>query len=181
SDSWTPAERQLFKKAFGAHRKDFHLIQRKVQTKSVAQCVEYYYIWKKKLRFDPGRAPVADKKPRRDKNEEEEAEEKAAGSPRKRHRLLPKPRSSRKISPAAGGPGEPPDPSGGADDRPTFPCGECERVFDKIKGRNAHMKRHRPPAEPLLRIPWPLGHLQGPDQGRALPSAAGPWEAALSE
>lgn len=46
------------------------------------------------------------------------------------------------------------------------------RVFDKIKGRNAHMKRHRPPAEPLLRIPWPLQHLQG---------RAGPWEAVISE
>ncbi|KAM9168581.1 LOW QUALITY PROTEIN: zinc finger protein 541-like, partial [Mergus octosetaceus] len=106
SDSWTPAERQLFKKAFCLHRKDFYLIQKKIQTKNVSQCVEYYYIWKKKLKFDHGR------------------------------------------------------------------CRECERVFDKIKGRNAHMKRHRPPAEPLLRIPWPLEHLQG---------RAGPWEAVILE
>ncbi|XP_068524873.1 zinc finger protein 541 isoform X2 [Anas acuta] len=168
SDSWTPAERQQFKKAFCLHRKDFHLIQKKIQTKNVSQCVEYYYIWKKKLKFDHGRAHIVDKKARRDKEEVEEAEEKPASSPRKRHRLLPKQRSCRKTPPDAGGPGEPPQ----ASERPSFPCRECERVFDKIKGRNAHMKRHRPPAEPLLRIPWPLQHLQG---------RAGPWEAVISE
>ncbi|XP_066840605.1 zinc finger protein 541 isoform X3 [Anser cygnoides] len=182
ADSWTPAERQQFRRALCVHGKDFYLIQKKIQTKNVAQCVEYYYIWKKKIKFDHGRAHVIDKKARRDKDEVEEAEEKAAGSPRKRQRLLPKQRSCRKVPPGAGGPGEPPHASGRAGDQESFPCRECERVFDKIKGRNAHMKRHRPPAEPLLRVPWPLEHhLQGragPDEG---PSAAGAWGAVLSE
>lgn len=42
----------------------------------MSQCVEYYYIWKKKIKFDHARAHVVDKKARRDKEEVEEAEEK---------------------------------------------------------------------------------------------------------
>lgn len=42
----------------------------------MSQCVEYYYSWKKKRKFDHGRAHVVDKKPRRDKEEVQEAEEK---------------------------------------------------------------------------------------------------------
>lgn len=42
----------------------------------MSQCVEYYYSWKKKLKFDHGRAHVVDKKARRDKEEVQEAEEK---------------------------------------------------------------------------------------------------------
>jgi len=31
SDVWTPVERQLFRNAFHAHKKDFYLIQKKVK------------------------------------------------------------------------------------------------------------------------------------------------------
>lgn len=42
----------------------------------MSQCVEYYYIWKKKIKFDYSRAQVIAKKVKRDKDEVEEAEEK---------------------------------------------------------------------------------------------------------
>ena len=32
SHLWTDAEKQLFKKAFGLHKKDFYLLQKKVRT-----------------------------------------------------------------------------------------------------------------------------------------------------
>ncbi|XP_074427637.1 zinc finger protein 541-like [Larus michahellis] len=51
SDTWTPVEEQLFKEAFYMHKKNFRLIQKQIQTKSVSQCVEYYYTWKKKNPF----------------------------------------------------------------------------------------------------------------------------------
>ncbi|XP_048830968.1 transcriptional-regulating factor 1-like isoform X1 [Brienomyrus brachyistius] len=47
SDKWTVAEKKLFNKAFIIHNKDFFLIQKMVKTKTVAQCVEYYYTCKK--------------------------------------------------------------------------------------------------------------------------------------
>ncbi|KAK4806283.1 hypothetical protein QYF61_008469 [Mycteria americana] len=137
SDTWTPLEKQLFKKAFCVHKKDFYLIQKKIQTKNVSQCVEYYYIWKKKIKFDYSRAQVIEKKVKRDKDEVEETEDKAVCSPKKRHRLLPKDgmkikqRSYRKTPRSTGspscGPRESPYQAGAAEGRGVFPCRECER------------------------------------------------------
>ncbi|XP_030639625.1 transcriptional-regulating factor 1 [Chanos chanos] len=51
SDKWTLQEKRQLNKALMIHHKDFHLIQKMVKTKTVAQCVEYYYTWKKRLRL----------------------------------------------------------------------------------------------------------------------------------
>ncbi|XP_078085846.1 transcriptional-regulating factor 1-like [Mustelus asterias] len=51
SDKWTTIERKLFNKALSIHNKDFFLVQKMVKSKTVAQCVEYYYTWKKVLRL----------------------------------------------------------------------------------------------------------------------------------
>ncbi|XP_042127400.1 zinc finger protein 541 isoform X3 [Peromyscus maniculatus bairdii] len=50
-----------------------------------------------------------------------------------------------------------PEPPGSVESQGVFPCRECERVFDKIKSRNAHMKRHRlqEHVEPV-RVKWPV-------------------------
>ncbi|XP_037751721.1 transcriptional-regulating factor 1 isoform X6 [Chelonia mydas] len=47
SDMWTPLERRLFNKALSTYSKDFIFVQKMVKSKTVAQCVEYYYTWKK--------------------------------------------------------------------------------------------------------------------------------------
>uniref|UniRef100_A0A8D2KXD6 Transcriptional regulating factor 1 n=1 Tax=Varanus komodoensis TaxID=61221 RepID=A0A8D2KXD6_VARKO len=47
SDQWTPVEKKLFNKALSTYNKDFILVQKMVKSKTVAQCVEYYYTWKK--------------------------------------------------------------------------------------------------------------------------------------
>ncbi|NXE57497.1 ZN541 protein, partial [Casuarius casuarius] len=172
SDIWTPVERQLFKKAFCVHKKDFYLIQKKIQTKNVSQCVEYYYIWKKIIKFDYSRVQVIEKKVKKDKNELEKTEEKTACSPPQRNSHLPKEgmkikqKNYKKMphgtwSPSCSLKGSP-YRSGSTDDQCAFPCRECERVFDKIKSRNAHMKRHRlqEQVEPLMKIKWPLKHFK---------------------
>ncbi|XP_039425937.1 transcriptional-regulating factor 1 isoform X3 [Corvus cornix cornix] len=51
SDKWTHQERRLFKEALSTYSKDFIFVQRMVKSKTVAQCVEYYYTWKKILRL----------------------------------------------------------------------------------------------------------------------------------
>ncbi|KAG7466513.1 hypothetical protein MATL_G00165530 [Megalops atlanticus] len=51
SDCWTLLEKEQLNKAFIIYNKDFFLIQKMVKTKTVAQCVEYYYTWKKRLRL----------------------------------------------------------------------------------------------------------------------------------
>lgn len=47
SDHWTAQEMKVFKKALVDHDKDFQQIHNVLQTKSIAQCVEYYYNMKK--------------------------------------------------------------------------------------------------------------------------------------
>lgn len=47
--SWSPAEKKLLVKSLKLHHKDFRSIQKAVQTRSLSECVEFYYLWKKKL------------------------------------------------------------------------------------------------------------------------------------
>lgn len=66
SDSWTAEEKRYFNKGISAYRKDFFLVQKLVQTKTVAQCVEFYYTYKKQVKigrnsiltFGPPDSPV---------------------------------------------------------------------------------------------------------------------------
>ncbi|KAJ1157360.1 hypothetical protein NDU88_010073 [Pleurodeles waltl] len=51
SDRWTSQERKLFNKLLASNNKDFFQVQKMVNSKTLAQCVEYYYTWKKILRF----------------------------------------------------------------------------------------------------------------------------------
>ncbi|XP_057209383.1 zinc finger protein 541 [Triplophysa rosa] len=61
SDHWTDQEMRLFRTALEDHGKDFNKIHNVLQTKSVAQCVEYYYIWKNLKKFKQ-RVQAADEK-----------------------------------------------------------------------------------------------------------------------
>ncbi|MBN3291969.1 TREF1 factor, partial [Polypterus senegalus] len=49
SDQWTPLEKKMLKKALVIHNKDFFLVQKMVKTKTVSQCVEFYYTFKKRM------------------------------------------------------------------------------------------------------------------------------------
>ncbi|KAM9102363.1 mesoderm induction early response protein 2 isoform X1 [Sarcophilus harrisii] len=51
--AWSDEECRNFEHGFRVHGKNFHLIQaNKVRTRSVGECVEYYYMWKKSDRYD---------------------------------------------------------------------------------------------------------------------------------
>ncbi|XP_073082464.1 zinc finger protein 541-like [Manis javanica] len=204
---WTPTEKELFNKAFQAHKNNFSLIHKMVQTKSVAQCVEYYYTWKKRVRFttsswapglkksvkrklaeaDPTETKVGDsgarrshwssvlvwtatghpvgvgKGPPQGKASPSEGWKvgtlmsflpllQATASPKKRRNHHPTPelktesescrgQSVANTSPNAA-PKQTPEPLGCVQGQGA-PCGECERVFDKMCTHYAHMKRHR--------------------------------------
>ncbi|XP_056150399.1 mitotic deacetylase associated SANT domain protein a isoform X2 [Lampris incognitus] len=51
SDRWTAAEKCYFNKGISAYRKDFFRVQKLVRTKTVAQCVEFYYTYKKQVKI----------------------------------------------------------------------------------------------------------------------------------
>ncbi|XP_063311548.1 mesoderm induction early response protein 2-like [Pelobates fuscus] len=51
--AWSEDERRNFEQGFRVYGKNFHLIQaNKVRTRSVGECVQYYYSWKKSKRFE---------------------------------------------------------------------------------------------------------------------------------
>uniref|UniRef100_A0A8C2DLV0 Mesoderm induction early response 1, family member 3 b n=1 Tax=Cyprinus carpio TaxID=7962 RepID=A0A8C2DLV0_CYPCA len=53
SPPWSEDECRNFEHALQIYEKNFHLIQKhKVQTRTVAECVAFYYMWKKSERFD---------------------------------------------------------------------------------------------------------------------------------
>uniref|UniRef100_UPI0037E82200 mitotic deacetylase associated SANT domain protein a n=1 Tax=Semicossyphus pulcher TaxID=241346 RepID=UPI0037E82200 len=66
SDCWTAEEKRYFNKGISAYRKDFFMVQKLVRTKTVAQCVEFYYTYKKQVKigrngiltFGPPDSPV---------------------------------------------------------------------------------------------------------------------------
>ncbi|XP_006778932.1 PREDICTED: ELM2 and SANT domain-containing protein 1 [Myotis davidii] len=51
SDQWKMSERKLFNKGIAIYKKDFFLVQKLIQTKTVAQCVEFYYTYKKQVKI----------------------------------------------------------------------------------------------------------------------------------
>ncbi|XP_064261365.1 zinc finger protein 541-like [Passer domesticus] len=113
SDRWTAEEKEAFQKAFHTYGKDFHLIKKQIPSKTVAQCVEYYYCWKKEQKLASSTlAQTAGKRKRR-----KSPPRKETGETGKRSRK----RAGSAECPC-GQPRQPRQPAGGP-----FPCGQCQR------------------------------------------------------
>nr|XP_033465631.1 uncharacterized protein LOC117246059 isoform X2 [Epinephelus lanceolatus] len=108
----------------GTFGKDFSLIQKMVETKTMCQCVEFYYLSKK----------LQDKQ----KKQKEEESRDAVMEQQKRITPICQP-----VERQFGLEEAVPVPSLAS----FFPCKLCGKMFYKIKSRNAHMKIHRQPQE----------------------------------
>ncbi|XP_056250231.1 mitotic deacetylase-associated SANT domain protein isoform X1 [Seriola aureovittata] len=85
SDSWTAAERRQFNKGITAYKKDFFMVQKQVTTKTVAQCVEFYYTYKKHVKMGRnGTLIYGEAEPLESRTTEEEMDHKQGS-----HRLEP--------------------------------------------------------------------------------------------
>ncbi|XP_040329446.1 transcriptional-regulating factor 1 isoform X6 [Herpailurus yagouaroundi] len=150
SDKWTSLERKLFNKALATYSKDFIFVQKMVKSKTVAQCVEYYYTWKKIMRL--GRkhrtrlAEIDDSVTSEEEEEELEEEEEDPEEDRKSTReeesevpKSPEPPPGPVLAPAEGPPlqalGQ---PSG------SFICEmpNCGAVFSSRQALNGHARIH---------------------------------------
>ncbi|XP_029901030.1 ELM2 and SANT domain-containing protein 1 isoform X2 [Myripristis murdjan] len=79
SDSWTAAERRHFNKGIAAYKKDFFMVQKLVSTKTVAQCVEFYYTYKKHVKIGRnGTLIYGEAEPLESKTTEEELDHKGS-------------------------------------------------------------------------------------------------------
>ncbi|XP_063757269.1 transcriptional-regulating factor 1-like isoform X2 [Eleginops maclovinus] len=123
SDCWTDSEKSLFGATLRTYGKDFSVLRKMVRTKTVSQCVEFYYLSKK----------LQDKQK---KQREEDIREAAM-------------EQQKSITPVC----PPLDAQFGPEEAVPvplssfFPCKLCGKMFYKIKSRNAHMKIHRQPQE----------------------------------
>lgn len=124
-DLWTDAEKTLFNDALGTYGKDFSLIQKMVRTKTVCQCVEFYYL-SKKLQDKQKKQKEEDE--RRDGELDQQKSVTPTCQPVDRQFSL---EGAVPVTPLAS----------------FFPCKLCGKMFYKIKSRNAHMKIHRQPQE----------------------------------
>ncbi|XP_029382312.1 transcriptional-regulating factor 1-like isoform X2 [Echeneis naucrates] len=124
SDIWTATEKSLFSTALGIYGKDFSLIQKMVSTKTVSQCVEFYYLSKK----------LQDKKKKQKEEEYRDGELEQQKSTTPVCQPMEKQYGLAEAVPL---------PSLAS----FFPCKLCGKMFYKIKSRNAHMKIHRQPQE----------------------------------
>ncbi|KAM8777103.1 transcriptional-regulating factor 1 isoform 8-T9 [Rhynchonycteris naso] len=154
SDKWTSLERKLFNKALATYSKDFIFVQKMVKSKTVAQCVEYYYTWKKLTRlgrkhrtrltelvddcvvFSSRQALNGHARIHGGTNQVTKARG-AVPSGKQKPGSAQSGYCSVKSSPSHS------TTSGETDPTTIFPCKECGKVFFKIKSRNAHMKTHR--------------------------------------
>ncbi|XP_018420395.1 PREDICTED: ELM2 and SANT domain-containing protein 1 [Nanorana parkeri] len=74
SDKWSVTEKRLFNKGMAIYKKDFLLVQKLIKTKTVSQCVEFYYTYKKQVKigrngmliFGDVEAAADEKNPRED-------------------------------------------------------------------------------------------------------------------
>ncbi|KAJ8982930.1 hypothetical protein NQ317_004586 [Molorchus minor] len=146
SDKWSSMETEIFHKALLKYDKDFRSIAQEIGTKTIKQCVQFYYVWKKVCTDEYRRLKqTRERKNNHLRSSESEMDEKLcpdakllgiadSGSP------MPVPETRGFVC-------EFPDCSAYLLN-PVF----FHRVFTKIKSRSAHMKSHRPPdAEPVKR------------------------------
>ncbi|XP_026363232.2 transcriptional-regulating factor 1 isoform X4 [Ursus arctos] len=148
SDKWTSLERKLFNKALATYSKDFIFVQKMVKSKTVAQCVEYYYTWKKIMRLGrKHRTRLAEIDDSVTSEEEEELEEdedpeedrKSAREEESEVPKSPEPPPGPVLAPAEGPPlqalGQ---PSG------SFICEmpNCGAVFSSRQALNGHARIH---------------------------------------
>ncbi|XP_035313516.1 mitotic deacetylase-associated SANT domain protein isoform X2 [Cricetulus griseus] len=160
SDHWKTAERKLFNQGIAIYKKDFFLVQKLIQTKTVAQCVEFYYTYKKQVKIGRnGTLTFGDVDTRDEKSAQEEVEVDVKASDvlilRSHEPNAPGPAGAQTSEKPREGPGKsrralpftekkkkPEAFNKTQNQENTFPCKKCGRVFYKVKSRSAHMKSH---------------------------------------
>uniref|UniRef100_H3DPM2 Mitotic deacetylase associated SANT domain protein n=1 Tax=Tetraodon nigroviridis TaxID=99883 RepID=H3DPM2_TETNG len=157
SDSWTAAERRQFNRGITAYKKDFFMVQKQVATKTVAQCVEFYYTYKKHVKVGRsgtllyGEAEPAESRSglQRPEPQTEEDSRKWEGSADRKqeadpssvtHTLQPAHNVRYDVNARRTGPSAVSKSTAGPEGE--FPCKKCGRIFYKVKSRSAHMKSH---------------------------------------
>lgn len=141
SVSWTEDEVHLFEALIMLHGKNFYKISQDMPGKSVKDCVQFYYLWKKspvKSGLSPSRSSTTTTTTTIAPSLASSSSASTSSSPSLLSLTSSSPvaTSTPKMTNATG-------PSMLDPCADKFPCRVCGRVFEKIKSRSAHMKRHK--------------------------------------
>uniref|UniRef100_A0A6G1SLK5 Zinc finger protein 541 n=1 Tax=Aceria tosichella TaxID=561515 RepID=A0A6G1SLK5_9ACAR len=154
---WTLEEVQMFEHLFRKRPKDFISISKDLKTKSLKNCVEFYYLWKQQqhqLQPQPQYHYLQQHQPANIsqlKHEQQELLDHHQQQLQQHHEqqqpqilifqqqqfqqlpnVIIQPQQEQPLPQVPLKPGE-----------EQFPCKVCGRIFLKIKSRSAHMKRHK--------------------------------------
>ncbi|XP_073528118.1 transcriptional-regulating factor 1 isoform X2 [Phyllobates terribilis] len=142
SDYWTNNEKKSFNKAINTCNKDFYHVQKMIKTKSVSQCVEYYYTWKKILHMGRRHRTRLIQLHEEDTSSVDEVDEEYGGEHRKYEaQYEPVQKTPDLLHPAEADHSLPvtPGPPAG-----TFMCemGNCGAIFCSRQALNGHARIH---------------------------------------
>ncbi|XP_053204649.1 transcription factor mef2A-like isoform X2 [Panonychus citri] len=159
SDVWSQEEINLYYQALIKFDKDFNAIAQKVETKTVKECIQFYYLWKKicpeeykRLRIVRRRKeqeglfysnPVVTKE---EETEDNDVDNKSAVDGDDDALSIDSPMNASPSSVSSTTTSA--TPIGGVvvgnskEKSGLFPCRVCGKVFSKVKSRSAHMKVH---------------------------------------
>lgn len=161
--TWTVEEVNTFERLVMLHGKNFHLISRDILTKTVKDCVLFYYLWKKSSlrRTNHNLRPLGNTSNHFNQQQQPQYITNLQSTP-----LAPigtllsssltssnddsrRESSSTSSSTISTITSTPPSSSFRSaattpnNEEQQFPCRVCGRIFAKIKSRSAHMKRHK--------------------------------------
>ncbi|XP_077138457.1 transcriptional-regulating factor 1 [Ranitomeya variabilis] len=142
SDHWTNNEKKSFNKALNTCNKDFYHVQKMIKTKSMSQCVEYYYTWKKILHMGRRHRTRLIEPHEEDTSSVDDVDEEDGGDHRKYEaQYEPMQKTPDLLHPAEADHSLPvtPGPPAG-----TFMCemGNCGAIFCSRQALNGHARIH---------------------------------------
>lgn len=144
---WSEQEIEAFERLVVENRKDFYRISQLLGTKSVKQCIEFYYFWKKatKLRFPTNSSNnTTNNSATNNKNLTNNIANNIDQSNSNSSDLKPNINDiNNNINHSNSNNNHNLARDKENNHRDVFPCKVCGRVFEKIKSRSAHMKRHK--------------------------------------
>uniref|UniRef100_T1KE71 Uncharacterized protein n=1 Tax=Tetranychus urticae TaxID=32264 RepID=T1KE71_TETUR len=161
SDVWSQEEINHYYQALIKFDKDFHTIAHKVKTKTVKECIQFYYLWKKICPEEYKRLRIIRRRKeqeglfygnqvvtKEEETEDNDVDNKSAvegengdddalsiDSPMNASPSSVSSTATSGITVSVGG-------SSNKDKSGNFPCRVCGKVFSKVKSRSAHMKVH---------------------------------------
>ncbi|XP_024080741.1 uncharacterized protein LOC106672933 isoform X1 [Cimex lectularius] len=198
SERWTSNEMEAFHQAVFKFDKDFILIAQEIGSKTVPQCVQFYYIWKKVCPEDYKKLRMVR---RRFRDSEREIEvpkseinvndaELVSTSSESRLFVCEYADCSASFNSRAalnghirihvgGTSGRSPTPDkrsantgqqNNCEPSEEFPCKICGKIFNKVKSRSAHMKSHRPPDAEIRKPKTDSAKMEGtePSSGKGV-------------